>query len=130
MDEHSFGAKVGAYLAGLRAEKSWSREHTAALIRERTGGTTTTNTYRRWEKTGDVSIVDLEQAIDVLGGSLAELVGVTGNGEQLEGEQPERPDSGGGFDPQGDPRERSAQGGLERPQSSGRGARRTRRDQP
>ncbi len=32
------GTRVGDYLQQLRAAKGWSREHTAAMIRARTGG--------------------------------------------------------------------------------------------
>jgi hypothetical protein len=120
--------RVAAYLQDLRRKRGWSREHAAAMIRQETGGTTTTNTYRRWELSGNVPIVDLEAAVSVLGGSLADLVGANGsNGEQLAGEQLERR----GFDadstaPTG--RGGSGRGGLEHHQRSSRRARRATQD--
>jgi hypothetical protein len=124
--DSTFGARVGAYLMELRSAKGWSREHTAALIRAETGGGPVTNTYRRWELTGDVSIVDLKQAVSVLGGSLEELV--SASGEPPGGERPEPPRSGDGPDGVDDPRARGASGGLGQRRSSKRGARQARRD--
>jgi hypothetical protein len=127
-DSTAFGARVGAYLMELRSVKGWSREHTAALIRAETGGGPVTNTYRRWELTGDVSIVDLEAAVAVLGGSLEQLVDATATGEPPGGAQPEPPRSDDDPDGVADPRARGASGGLGQRRSSKRGARQARRD--